>query len=62
MRTGKPVTNDDLERDHVLRQRIQLLSWLRPEHLEIPTVDGSQGFISFAEKGTPWHSIPLDEQ
>ncbi|KAF8317758.1 uncharacterized protein EI90DRAFT_3147343 [Cantharellus anzutake] len=49
-RAGRQVTNDDLERDHVLRQRIQLLGWLRPEHLEIPIVDGSHGFIAFAEQ------------
>ncbi|KAG8755584.1 hypothetical protein FRC12_010847 [Ceratobasidium sp. 428] len=35
-RSGKPVTTDDLERDRVLKQRIALFGWIRPEHLDIP--------------------------
>ncbi|QRW02927.1 vacuolar protein sorting-associated protein 9a [Ceratobasidium sp. AG-Ba] len=35
-RSGKPVTTDDLERDRVLKQRISLFGWIRPEHLDIP--------------------------
>ncbi|CAE6466640.1 hypothetical protein ACGC1H_003757 [Rhizoctonia solani] len=35
-RSGRPVTTDDLERDRVLKQRIGLFQWIRPEHLDIP--------------------------
>ncbi|KAG8713038.1 hypothetical protein FRC11_013473 [Ceratobasidium sp. 423] len=35
-RSGRPVTTDDLERDRVLKQRIALFQWIRPEHLDIP--------------------------
>ncbi|CAE6441764.1 unnamed protein product [Rhizoctonia solani] len=35
-RSGQPVTTDDLERDRVLKQRISLFQWIRPEHLDIP--------------------------
>lgn len=51
-------TTDDLERDHVLRQRISLFGWLREEHLDIPTggKDGQggnevKGFLEFAQQG-----------
>ncbi|KDN47098.1 hypothetical protein RSAG8_03875, partial [Rhizoctonia solani AG-8 WAC10335] len=36
LRSGRPVTTDDLERDRVLKQRIALFQWIRPEHLDIP--------------------------
>ncbi|KAG8965987.1 hypothetical protein FRC05_002907 [Tulasnella sp. 425] len=35
--TAHPVTTDDLERDHVLRQRMKLFGWIREEHLDVPT-------------------------
>ncbi|KAG9101641.1 hypothetical protein FRC06_002764 [Ceratobasidium sp. 370] len=35
-RSGKLVTTDDLERDRVLKQRIALFGWIKPEHLDIP--------------------------
>jgi hypothetical protein len=35
-RSGRPVTTDDLERDRVLKQRIALFQWIKPEHLDIP--------------------------
>ncbi|CAE6470703.1 unnamed protein product [Rhizoctonia solani] len=35
-RSGRQVTTDDLERDRVLKQRIALFQWIRPEHLDIP--------------------------
>ncbi|CAE6350015.1 unnamed protein product [Rhizoctonia solani] len=35
-RSGRPVTTDDLERDRVLKQRIGLFQWIKPEHLDIP--------------------------
>ncbi|KAF8527325.1 hypothetical protein JB92DRAFT_2698831 [Gautieria morchelliformis] len=50
-------TTDDLERDHVLRQRILLFGWLREEHLDIP-IGGEggpvgkevNGFLQFAQQ------------
>jgi hypothetical protein len=47
---------DDLERDQVLHQRIHLFSWIKEEHFDISTGEGSQGFIGFAQRGTesPW--------
>ncbi|KAF8507965.1 hypothetical protein BU17DRAFT_70987 [Hysterangium stoloniferum] len=48
-------TTDDLERDHVLKQRILLFGWLREEHLDIPTGGMTQGkevkgFLEFAQQ------------
>ncbi|KZT56858.1 hypothetical protein CALCODRAFT_435090 [Calocera cornea HHB12733] len=49
-RTIYPITTDDLERDHVLSQRIKLFEWVTEDHLDIPTGEGSKGFIMFAEQ------------
>ncbi|GJJ11315.1 hypothetical protein Clacol_005547 [Clathrus columnatus] len=47
-------TTDDIERDHVLQQRILLFGWLTPEHLDIPFKDPNQseerGFLEFAQQ------------
>lgn len=51
-------TTDDIERDHVLRQRIMLFGWLMPEHLDIPFKDPKKaeeeikGFLEFAQQGS----------
>ncbi|PWZ03524.1 hypothetical protein BCV70DRAFT_197734 [Testicularia cyperi] len=42
------VQTDDLERDRVLKQRMNLFSWLREEHLDVPVGDHSRGFIEFS--------------
>ncbi|KAF8494247.1 hypothetical protein JB92DRAFT_3147156 [Gautieria morchelliformis] len=55
-------TTDDLERDHVLRQRILLFGWLREEHLDVP-IGGEggpvgkevNGFLQFAQQGLIRH-------
>lgn len=39
---------DDLEKDRVLRERIELFSWIKEEHLDVPTGDHSRGFVEFA--------------
>jgi hypothetical protein len=49
-------TTDDLERDHVLKQRILLFGWLSEEHLDIPIGGEAQGkeakgFLEFAQQG-----------
>ena len=48
----RPFNPDDLERDHVLAQRIYLFGWVEEIHLDIPVGEGSEGFIRFAEQGT----------
>ena len=47
----RPMTTDDLERDRVLTQRIALFRWVEPAHLDIPTADGTNGFLLFAQQG-----------
>jgi hypothetical protein len=40
---------DDLERDHVLQQRIRLFSWLREPHLDLPpATEETSRFLGFA--------------
>lgn len=51
-RSGKPVTTDDLERDRVLKQRIGLFGWIRPEHLDIPMKLLEEGEASRVEDGS----------
>ena len=45
------MTTDDLERDHVLAQRISLFGWVEEKHLDVPEEDGSKGFLMFAQQG-----------
>ncbi|KAF5361815.1 hypothetical protein D9756_002397 [Leucocoprinus leucothites] len=47
---SRPTTTDDLERDRVLSQRIALFGWLEEKHLDIPTGEGSKGFMMFAQQ------------
>ncbi|KAH9074697.1 hypothetical protein EDB83DRAFT_2352763 [Lactarius deliciosus] len=46
----RPITTDDLERDRVLGQRIALFGWIEPSHLDVPTAEGSNGFLLFAQQ------------
>lgn len=46
----RPITTDDLERDRVLAQRIALFGWIEPSHLDVPTAEGSNGFLLFAQQ------------
>ncbi|KAI0769168.1 hypothetical protein BC629DRAFT_1534260 [Irpex lacteus] len=46
----RPVTADDLERDHILEQRILLFKWVEPHHLDIPDGHGREGFLMFAQQ------------
>ncbi|KAI9458194.1 hypothetical protein BJY52DRAFT_1119786 [Lactarius psammicola] len=46
----RPIMTDDLERDHVLSQRIALFGWIEPLHLDVPTAEGSNGFLLFAQQ------------
>ena len=43
---------EDVERDEILAQKIRIYSWIRPEHLDIPSL-GNNGrrFINLAQQG-----------
>lgn len=44
---------EDVERDEVLAQKINIYSWVREEHLDIPsTNDSGKRFLELAETGT----------
>lgn len=48
VRSNNPT--DDLERDHVLQQRIRLFGWLKEEHLDLPPAsEDSTRFLNFAK-------------
>src|SRR5437879_1111438 len=51
----RPVTADDLERDRVLTQRIELFKWVKPLHLDTPELESDDplvaGFLDFARQG-----------
>ncbi|KAG8834952.1 hypothetical protein FRC17_006255 [Serendipita sp. 399] len=48
--SGRPVTTDDLEKDHVLSQRIRLFGWVTETHLDVPVGENNQGFLNFAQQ------------
>ncbi|CCA77889.1 related to VPS9 (involved in vacuole trafficking) [Serendipita indica DSM 11827] len=48
--SGRQITTDDLEKDHVLSQRIRLFGWVTEKHLDIPVGENNQGFLNFAEQ------------
>ncbi|KAG8853698.1 hypothetical protein FRB91_004498, partial [Serendipita sp. 411] len=48
--SGRPVTTDDLEKDHVLSQRIRLFGWVTESHLDIPLGENNAGFLNFAQQ------------
>ncbi|KAG8784209.1 hypothetical protein FRC19_004509 [Serendipita sp. 401] len=48
--SGRPVTTDDLEKDHVLSQRIRLFGWVTESHLDIPLGENNEGFLNFAQQ------------
>ncbi|CAE6456852.1 unnamed protein product [Rhizoctonia solani] len=52
-RSGRPVTTDDLERDRVLKQRIALFQWIKPEHLDIPMTLKDQGESEITPSSPP---------
>ncbi|KAJ2738162.1 hypothetical protein H4R23_001340 [Coemansia sp. Cherry 401B] len=44
-----PAASDDAEKDHVLREKISLFRWIRPEHLDIPDGPQNAAFLQFAK-------------
>jgi len=46
---------DDIERDRVLSERIEIFDWVGPKELEIPEgmVEGGEKFLGLAEQGNP---------
>ncbi|KAG6336024.1 hypothetical protein ID866_3059 [Astraeus odoratus] len=55
----RPVTADDLERDRVLTQRIELFKWVKPLHLDTAELQNDDplvaGFLDFARQGLLRH-------
>lgn len=49
---------DDLERDHVLSQRIKLFQWVNEEHLDLPQHKDTASFVEFAKQGEYSKPIP----
>ncbi|OLL26046.1 hypothetical protein NEOLI_004072 [Neolecta irregularis DAH-3] len=45
-----PANNDDLHKDIVLKQKIDILSWISEDHLEIPKTDLNDRFLSLAKQ------------
>ncbi|GAA98435.1 uncharacterized protein L969DRAFT_94204 [Mixia osmundae IAM 14324] len=41
-------STDDLERDQILTQRIQLFRWVSEEHLDLPQAEQTSAFVEFA--------------
>jgi hypothetical protein len=52
---------DDIERDRVLSERIEIFDWVGPKELEIPEgmVEGGEKFLGLAEQGIPPISVKL---
>ena len=49
---------DDLERDHVLTQRIKLFGWVHEKHLDLPENPDNASFLDFAKQGRPqWRKM-----
>jgi len=48
---------DDLERDHVLSQRIKLFQWVSEEHLDLPQHEDTASFVEFAKQGMAHFSL-----
>jgi Rab5 GDP/GTP exchange factor len=46
---------DDVERDRVLAERIEIFDWVGPQELDIPEamVEGGEKFLQLAEQGIP---------
>lgn len=45
---------DDIERDRVLAEKIEIFEWVGPRELDIPEgmVEGGEKFLGLAEQGT----------
>jgi Rab5 GDP/GTP exchange factor len=48
---------DDIERDRVLAERIEIFDWVGPKELDIPEgmAEGGERFLVLAEQGTHLH-------
>ncbi|KAK9767289.1 hypothetical protein K7432_003020 [Basidiobolus ranarum] len=44
-----PLTADDMEKDDILNQKIQLYRWIKEEHLDIPVNNHNESFLGFAQ-------------
>lgn len=51
---------EDVERDEVLSQKIQIYHWVREEHLDIPAVSESgKRFLKLAQQGENYHGFSM---
>ena len=50
-RTFSPYKSDDVEKDHILKQRIQLFKWIKEKHLDIPENDFNKYYYFYAGQG-----------
>lgn len=63
---GHVSPTDDLERDHVLNQRIRLFSWIQPCHLDLPvptpssTPETSQPMTLSTSTDSPTIEVPTN--
>jgi hypothetical protein len=49
---------EDVERDEILAQKINIYSWVREEHLDIPIVSESgRRFLKLAQQGLSFHAF-----
>ncbi|ORY04849.1 hypothetical protein K493DRAFT_404578, partial [Basidiobolus meristosporus CBS 931.73] len=44
-----PLTADDVEKDDILNQKVQLYRWIKEEHLDIPVNKHNESFLGFAQ-------------
>lgn len=46
---------EDVERDDIVTQKINIYGWIKPEHLDIPAIeDSGRRFLKLAQQGAYW--------
>ncbi|KAJ2889148.1 hypothetical protein FB639_000124 [Coemansia asiatica] len=45
-----PTTSDDTDKDHVLREKMNLFRWIQEEHLDVPKSPQNSAFLQFARE------------
>lgn len=59
---GHSSPTDDLERDHVLSQRILLFSWIQPRHLDLPLPSDPTSIEERSVKETGVDEISVEKE
>ncbi|GAO18099.1 hypothetical protein UVI_02020210 [Ustilaginoidea virens] len=50
---------EDVERDEILTQKINIYGWVKLEHLDVPAVgDSGRRFLKLAQQGNPCRALP----